>query len=451
MKLNLFFAALFLAGLGLAPSFAPARAQSPEGLVLSGPERRAILEAFARAGRPAPRPDLGDGALWEAAGRLAVRELAQDLRPSAIDPLWDLSPAARDIPAEMARARESGRLIDWTSALSPDAPAYADLARARLLYAGIVSRGGWGRLEAGLRLRAGDAGPGVEALRRRLAAEGDAPPVPASPEVFDSALRRALSAWQDRNGLEADGVLGPATLARLNVGAEVRLSQIDANMERWRWLPRPLPADRLEIDTGGAVGALYRQGRVVHAFRVIPGAVRDPTPLFQSRLHSVVLNPPWNVPDRIAREEILPKAARDPGYLARNGFVRIGGRLQQQPGPKSALGLVKFDLNSPFGVYLHDTPGRDAFRRSERHLSHGCMRVENPLVLADILLAPQGRGGVRMKDDLAAGATLRIVLARQEPLFVVHWTVRPGPDGRAGFLDDVYGWDARLASVLAGM
>lgn len=446
MKLNIILAAAVLALASASAGAAP-----PEGLVLSTEERAAIVDAFGRAGRTAPDPAAGDAALWLAAERLASAELGQGVRPSTIDPLWDLSPAARDVPAEMLRARESGRLSAWLSGLSPDDARYAGLARARLHYGRIVAQGGWEVLPAGLRLRPGDAGPGVAALRRRLGAEGDAPPDPSSPEVFDAPLRRALAAWQERNGLEDDGVLGPATLARLNVPAAVRLGQVDANMERWRWLPRSLPADRLEIDTGGAVGALYRQGRVVHAFRVIPGAVRDPTPIFQSRIHSVVLNPPWNVPDRIAREELFPKAARDPGYLARNGFVRIGGRLQQQPGPKSALGLVKFDLNSPFGVYLHDTPGRDAFRRSERHLSHGCMRVENPLVLADLLLGPQGRGGSRMKADLAAAATLRIGLARQEPLLVVHWTVRPGPDGRAGFLKDVYGWDARLASVLSGM
>ena len=446
MKLTLILAAVVLALAG-----AGARAAPPEGLVLSTDERAAIVEAFGRAGQPAPDPAAGDAALWLAAERLASGELSQGVRPSAINPLWDLSPAARDVPAEMLRARETGRLSAWLAGLSPDDARYAGLARARLHYGQIVAQGGWEVLPAGLRLRPGDAGPGVAALRRRLGAEGDAPPDPSSPEVFDAPLRRALAAWQERNDLEDDGVLGPATLARLNVPAAVRLGQVDANMERWRWLPRSLPADRLEIDTGGAVGALYRQGRVVHAFRVIPGAVRDPTPIFQSRIHSVVLNPPWNVPDRIAREELFPKAARDPGYLARNDFVRIGGRLQQQPGPKSALGLVKFDLNSPFGVYLHDTPGRDAFRRSERHLSHGCMRVENPLVLADLLLGPQGRGGSRMKSDLATGATLRISLTRQEPLLVVHWTVRPGADGRAGFLDDVYGWDARLAPVLAGM
>ena len=167
--------------------------------------------------------------------------------------------------------------------------------------------------------------------------------------------------------------------------------------------------------------------------------------------------PPWSrarlatLTDRIAREEIWPRVARGPGYLQRNGYVQIGGRLQQQPGPRSALGLVKFDLVSPFGVFLHDTPGRDLFRRSERHLSHGCVRVEQPMVLADLLLEPQGRGGARLAADLAAGQTLRVGLARPVPLVVVHWTVRADPDGRAGFLDDVYGWDARLAAALAAL
>jgi murein L,D-transpeptidase YcbB/YkuD len=190
--------------------------------------------------------------------------------------------------------------------------------------------------------------------------------------------------------LDVDGVLGPATLRHFNTPAEFRLAQVDANMERRRWLPRSLPQDRLEIDTGAATGALYRGGRIVHAFRVIPGSVKDPTPIFASSLNTIVLNPPWNVPDRIAREEILPKAARDPGYLARNGYVRIGGRLQQPPGPKAALGLVKFDLVSPFGVYLHDTPGRDAFRRWPTRPS-GTGPVSSGLVMLHFLAGMAGR------------------------------------------------------------
>jgi murein L,D-transpeptidase YcbB/YkuD len=447
MKLYAVLAALALAA-GLT---AVAGAAPPPDLALSSVDRAALEAAFAQAGRAPPPPWASDAQVWEATERLAQAELGLRVQPADIDPLWAQAPATRSPMQEMASAYAFGRLAAWSATLSPNGEAYAALARARLRYAAIVAAGGWPDLPLDLRLRPGDVGPGVLALRQRLAAEDAGPPTPDQPEVFDPPLKQSLVAWQARNGLEADGVVGPATRARLAEPAATRLARIEANLERWRWLPRPLPRDRLEIDTGGAVGALFRDGRRVRTFRVIVGAVRDPTPLFLSAINGVVLNPPWNVPDRIAREEILPKAALDPGYLERNGFVQLDGRLQQAPGPRSALGLVKFDLVSPFGVFLHDTPGREAFRLRERHLSHGCMRVEHPLALADLLLAPQGRGGGRMMADLATGRTQRIALSRPIPLVVVHWTVRVDPDGQVGFLDDVYGWDARLARALSGM
>ena len=447
MKLHAVLAALALAA-GLT---AVAGAAPPPDLAVSSVDRAALEAAFAQAGRAPPPPWASDAQVWEATERLAQGELGLRVQPADIDPLWAQAPATRSPMQEMASAYAFGRLAAWSATLSPNGEAYAALARARLRYAAIVAAGGWPDLPLDLRLRPGDVGPGVLALRQRLAAEDAGPPAPDQPEVFDPPLKQSLVAWQARNGLEADGVVGPATRARLAEPAATRLARIEANLERWRWLPRPLPRDRLEIDTGGAVGALFRDGRRVRTFRVIVGAVRDPTPLFLSAINGVVLNPPWNVPDRIAREEILPKAALDPGYLERNGFVQLDGRLQQAPGPRSALGLVKFDLVSPFGVFLHDTPGREAFRLRERHLSHGCMRVEHPLALADLLLAPQGRGGGRMMADLATGRTQRIALSRPIPLVVVHWTVRVDPDGQVGFLDDVYGWDARLARALSGM
>lgn len=447
MKLKFALLVLVLAIVGTAP----AGATPPPGLSLSPSERSALLSAFTKAGRAQPDRAMPDGELWTRVERLASLELGQTVKPGDIDPFWALAAAPRQVDREMSEARAAGRLESWAGSLSPGDEAYAALARTRLHLSEVIGQGGWPRLSEGPVLRQGNIGPGVLALRRRLEAEGDAASGAPAPDRFDPDLRSALADYQLRNDLDVDGVLGPATLRHLNTPAEFRLAQVDANMERRRWMPRSLPEDRLEIDTGAATGAIYRGGRIVHAFRVIPGSVKDPTPIFASRLNAIVLNPPWNVPDRIAREEILPKAARDPGYLARNDYVRIGGRLQQQPGPKAALGLVKFDLVSPFGVYLHDTPVREAFRRRERHLSHGCMRVESPQVLADLLLAPQGRGGKRMQADLATGATLRISLTRQEPLYVVHWTAIPGPDGRIGYLDDVYGWDARLATALSGL
>jgi len=225
--------------------------------------------------------------------------------------------------------------------------------------------------------------------------------------------------------------------------------QIDANLERWRWLPHDLPDDRLELDTGAAEATLYVAGRPALQMRAIVGDPSHKTPMFASRVDAVVFNPPWNVPDSIARKEILPKAARDPGYLSRNGFVRTTQGLQQRPGPGNALGQVKFDLRSPFGVYLHDTPGRASFARRARTLSHGCMRLEQPRELAERLLAVQGWARARIDQAIAAGSTQRVSLRNPMPLFVVYRTASVDQDGWATFRRDRYGWDHKLLAALA--
>ena len=172
--------------------------------------------------------------------------------------------------------------------------------------------------------------------------------------------------------------------------------------------------------------------------------------MFISRLTGVVFDPPWNVPSDIAEAEILPKAAKDPGYLARNDFVWTGGRLQQLPGPKNSLGDIKFDLPSPFGVYLHDTPARSLFARPVRDLSHGCMRLEKPQALAEALLTPQGWTVEAITQAMAAGHTQATALHKPLPLYVLYWTVVAQPGGQPLFRTDIYGWDRKLTEALAG-
>jgi murein L,D-transpeptidase YcbB/YkuD len=162
-----------------------------------------------------------------------------------------------------------------------------------------------------------------------------------------------------------------------------------------------------------------------------------------------VFNPPWNVPNSIAQAEILPKAAKDRGYLARNDFTYVDGHLQQRAGPKSALGLLKFDLNSPFGVYLHDTPSKSAFARRVRALSHGCVRLEKPRDLAKLLLGEQGWSPDRVEAAIASGKTQTVALQTTTPLYVLYWTTPVGKSGRVRFRSDVYGWDRKLAGALA--
>jgi murein L,D-transpeptidase YcbB/YkuD len=169
-----------------------------------------------------------------------------------------------------------------------------------------------------------------------------------------------------------------------------------------------------------------------------------------SKITSIVLNPPWNVPSSITNKELLPKEKKSPGYLARNAFVKIktddgGMRLQQKAGPKSALGRYKFDFDSPYGVYLHDTPTQSTFSRYGRQASHGCVRLEKPKALAEALLD----GDPKWTPDAIAETiddvhTVRVRLPEAVPVFIFYWTAFGGPDGAMDFRSDPYNWDSLL-------
>jgi murein L,D-transpeptidase YcbB/YkuD len=438
-------------GLALALSLAGAsRAQAP---ALAPQDRAAILEALddCAAGGPDRLGALDDAGLEAALIARARIELGQRVRPSAIDETWTIEPPRIDVEAQFAAARREGRLAPWAASLKPQEPRYRRLAEACRRYAVLVAGGGWEPLAGGAVLRLDHVGPEVAPLRLRLAREGFGPATAKEPDVFDEALQAAVVAFQTRRGLEPDGVVGRRTRAELNVPAQTRLQQILMNMERWRWMPRVLPAERLEVDVGGAMLTYFRGGVPALEMRIVVGDPKHQTPMFASRVESVLFNPPWNVPGSIAAKEILPRAAREPGYLARNGFSFVDGRLVQRPGPKNALGVVKFDLPSPFGVYLHDTPGKSAFQRADRALSHGCMRLEKPRELAALLLGRQGGSAETVEAAIATGRTTRTPLQTPVPLYVAYWTARADGDGAVWFSPDVYGWDEKLAAALRGV
>lgn len=216
-------------------------------------------------------------------------------------------------------------------------------------------------------------------------------------------------------------------------------------------MPPAPPSDRIEVDTGAQEATLYRAGAPVLTMRAIVGSPKHPTPMFASKVDAVVLNPPWNVPASIAANELLPAEARRPGLLASMNIRWVDGHLQQRPGPKNSLGQIKFDVRSPFGVYLHDTPGKGLFAQPVRAFSHGCMRLEQPRALALALLGPQGTSPTDIDGAIAAGATRRLNLQRGVALYVVHWTVRAEPDGQLSFRPDIYGWDRKLWAALQGV
>jgi murein L,D-transpeptidase YcbB/YkuD len=413
-------------------------------------------EALATLSSPDPSArEAADTALTGFAVELAGAEHGRLVDPQRVDRNFALR-QTYDASKDFAAARQAGRVAAWTQALTPADPTYASLVAARARYAAIIAAGGWPAVPDGRALKLASGDPRTPILRQRLNVEGYAagpaptpPPAGAPAASFDASLADALRDFQASHGLKADGVLTPETTAALNVPPEDRLASIDANLERERWLPRELPADRIEVDTGEARATLIEAGAPVLTMRAIVGQPTKRTPTFVSQVVAVEFNPPWIVPPDIAAKELYPKQRRSPGYFARNDFYVSGGQLIQRAGPKSSLGYVKFDIPDAFDVYLHDTPARTLFARDKRWLSHGCMRIENPRDLAAALLGPQGWNRTTVDAAIAAGATRTVRLKTPVPVFVVYRTVVADAAGHASFRSDVYGWDAELEAALA--
>jgi murein L,D-transpeptidase YcbB/YkuD len=400
--------------------------------------------------QPLPTPADNDGLVRRAldhakavhSGRLAEADFQRDwaMRPAAYDPL----PGFRD-----AVARD--RLAAWIASLPPPYAGYDTLVAGLARYRAIAAADGWTALAAGPDLIFGATGPRVVALRRRLAVE-DGQPV-GTGNRFDAALVEAVRRAQRRYGLNPTGTVGAQTVAALNVPVEARIRQIEANMERWRWLPPTLDTHRVQVNIAAAVLTLFDGDAPVLSMKAVTGRPGDETPMLTSQIHSIVLNPPWNVPSTIASRELWPKEKAHPGYLARNGFRIIdagdGAKRLQQSSERSALGKFKFDFANPFAVYLHDTPAQSGFSRFDRLASHGCVRLEKPGVLAKQLLSGTPEWSAETIDTtVGAGKTVRAKLAEPVSVYLLYWTAFATPSGQVSFRDDPYRWDGTLASKI---
>ena len=324
------------------------------------------------------------------------------LHPDEIRDDWHTSSPELDPLTGLGEVRESGKLAELLDALPPPHAEYASLCKALKELRQVEAAGGWPVIPVGPKLAQGSRGPRVALLRQRL--------LEPAGDLFDASLTGALRRAQQQHGIEPDGKLGAATLAELNVPVERRIGQVELNIERWRWIPRTLADPYVVVNIPGFDLALMRGRASAWRTRVVVGKSFTPTPVFSDRIVAVVANPPWNVPESIAVNEYLPELKKDAKALRRHGLRLLKGpeehadeinpasvnwdklddgkfpyRLRQDPGPDNALGRVKFQLTNDFGVYLHDTPARSLFGHSDRDLSHGCIRVENPLELARLL------------------------------------------------------------------
>ena len=326
-------------------------------------------------------------------------------------------------------------------------------------------------------VREGGIYAGAGNLRRLLAAFDDLDAAAGSARSGDSVLTAELvdgiRRFQIRQGFRADGVMGDSTWARLTRPFGHQIRQMSLTLERWRWLPREfssppilvnIPAFRLHFFT-----SLRDEEATVMSMNVVVGkAYRHDTPVFADEMTHVIFRPYWEVPTSIARQEILPKALKDPSYLEKNGFellrkeqvvpatpanvADIGRtvRVRQVPGPENSLGSVKFMLPNQFSVYLHDSPARSLFERSRRDFSHGCIRVADAELLAELVLRDQPEWTrERIQSAMEGSEPLRVDLLRKIPVLVLYGTALARENGQVYFYQDIYGHDRRLERLLA--
>ncbi|MDR3509098.1 MAG: L,D-transpeptidase family protein, partial [Caulobacteraceae bacterium] len=415
------------------------------------------LDALLQSQNPDARRS-GEAALTTAILRYAHAVHSGRLSSAAFMDEWGLRPAAYDPTPDFTAAVNGDRIGAWLDSLPPPYTGYQALRTALATYRGIAARGGWDPIQAGPDLKLGVKDPRVAELRARLAFEDPAvaaAPAPKVPTLFDQPLAEAVMRAQKRYGQDPDGVVRKATLAALNRPVEDRVAQILANMERWRWLPPTLPTDRVQVNIAAAILTVFHDDAPILSMRAVTGRPKDETPMLQSQIQSIVLNPPWNVPPSIAAKELWPKERAHPGYFKRNDFIIIrtpegGERLQQKAGRKAALGRIKFDFPNRYGVYLHDTPTHSTFGRLTRQVSHGCVRLEKPLDLANTLFAGDTHWTPEeVQSTLDGGDTVRAQLSKPIAVFLFYWTAFVGPDGLTNFRADPYDWDNALMQRIA--
>lgn len=413
-----------------------------------------------------------DVALTEAFVRAAA-----DLERGVVDPeaaglVWRIERPVPSDSATLARLAAGEDPVAILASVRPGAPYYQRLSEGLARLRAVEARGGWPAVPEGETLREGDRDPRVARLRARLAGGEDveerrlAESNRADPTLFDEELARALRRFQARHTLHEDGALGPNSVAALNVPVEARIEAARLNLDRWRWLPRELGEEYLLVNVAGFELELVARDTVLESMSVVVGRTANRTPLFRDSLQYVVVNPYWNVPASIAREEIIPEVWRDRRYLARNGYEVLRGdrrvnttsvwpedladgryRIRQRPGPNNALGAVKFLFPNDMNIYLHDTPAGHLFSQETRAFSHGCIRVERPADLARVLLERYTDHDGSEYDRLRQqDGEQWVTLDRTLPIYILYFTAWAEEDGTLRFHPDIYELDAALTA-----
>ena len=416
---------------------------------------------------------IADIVMTNAVLTFAFHMIQGKVHPVELDPNWNYSmrPLPDSVEFRLMDRLQNQSLMDGVANIRSELPMYHELRKWFTRLDSIQKSGGEvQQIEyPGVPLRLGDSSRAVPELKRLLAGYGYEISSPEN-EKFNKELETAVMDFQMINGLDADGICGKATYKALNISLEERMDIIRVNMERCRWINNDLPEEFLLVNIADYNLYIFRDRQIDYECRVVVGKEFHETPVFTSDIKYVVFNPTWTVPYSIASKEILPKLKKDPNYLQNRNMTLLRGKeevnpsivdfsqysqknfpftIRQEPGPNNALGLVKFIFPNKYAVYLHDTPSKSYFEKSDRAFSHGCVRVKDPLILAEQLLGDKGYNSEKIAGVIKSKKLQNVYLSKPMPVMLMYWTCYENDiDKRIYFYRDVYGRDKKILSEL---
>ena len=416
-----------------------------------------------------------------------ARDYASALADGKVDPekvrdVYTIARPKTEVEAGVAEALSQNKYREWVNSLAPQSDEYRALSNAFVQLVKSTPNLEAANIPAtGKVIKPGERDPRVPAIVQNLRAQGYLPPAQqasggqarqqaqADPQaqanaqsrqgdsqsqqqqqqqqqaaVFTQQISKALAQWQADSGLKSDGIVGPNTVEQLNAGPKDRARKLAIAMERLRWLEREAPATRIDVNTAATFLEYFRDGQKVDQRKVVVGEPGWETPQLGSPIFALVANPDWVVPDSIVEDEISKKSS---AWLAQNNFTKKNGRWVQEPGPESALGLVKFAMQNDESIYLHDTPAKALFNQENRHKSHGCVRVENAVQFANMIAQQTGISD-KFSQAMDKDEETQVELPSKIPVRLMYHTAYLGTDGRVKFAQDVYGWDNDVATAL---
>ena len=359
-----------------------------------------------------------------------------------------------------ARASEGGKVASTLPIFSAQTVAFTEQAVAQ--YQNIAGQGGWVEVPATKKLQLGVDDPDVVPLRKRLMVSGDLSQSAGISTAFDSYVDSAVKRFQLRHGLPADGSMGKYTYLAINVSAQIRLGQLQTNLQRLKEKAGTLGSRYVLVDIPAAQIEAVENDRVVLRHTAIVGKIDRQTPIVNSKINEIIVNPYWNAPESIVRKDIIPLMRKDPTYLTKNNIHILGPdgneidptaidwntedaakfRLRQDPGSGNAMASVKINFPSPDGVYMHDTPQQSLFSKLMRFDSSGCVRVQNVRDLVTWLLRDTpGWTRQHFEATIKTGENTPVELTVPVPVYFTYISAWSTGDGVVHFRDDIYGRD----------